>query len=323
MGQYQIKLQELNQVLQTYNLGFMYDFLNDRENGLIFPYFCHFMDTLNEIGLDFSITTDITPQAGIIYKEKLVFISYGLIDRLSKLSELIYCSGTFNSEKTDLRYYDLHFIVNPFKGFQHDVNQFDNDPIYLFIFDNLLSFVVFHEIGHFIHEHGLRKEILNDFIGHLEIEPDELISSHAREIVADNYAFKLLLEKITIQVQRYQIKINTLEKMKNSEAILTIFIITCYFQMMDGSGNYNHFKSTHPEAAMRGCSIMATYIENVHLESDISLQESINIIIGLLTKVFSELDKKYNFDWGSRIKLPEMIEWQEKIYHEYDKWVKK
>ncbi len=110
MDMYQQKLDQLDSILQTHKLGYIYDFLNDRGNGLILPFFSIHMDSLNKIGLDFSITTDSTARAGIIYDKNLVFISQGLIDKLSKLTELIYISGAINGVKKDIRYHDLHFV---------------------------------------------------------------------------------------------------------------------------------------------------------------------------------------------------------------------
>lgn len=323
MDIYLQKLEQLDKTLQKNGLGYIYNFLSDRDNGLILPFFAVHMDSLNKMGLDFSVTTDTIARAGIIYKENLVFLSYGLVDKLSKLAELIYVSGALNGLSKDVRYQDLHFVENPFIGFNGKDVEFGNGQLYLYIFDKLLQFIVSHEVGHFLNDHGKRlsnkNNILDDVEGHRKIASKDLISSHARELVADLYAFNNLLDYVEKSIDTQKSSLIPLFSDKNGPVILTTLIIACYFQMMDGSNGHDHFTSTHPEAAMRACAIMATYSEN--LKED-SINEIFSTVISLLAKVFSVLEVDFKFDWGSRMASPEMKEWHLNIYNEYSKWVK-
>ncbi len=196
----------------------------------------------------------------------------------------------------------------------------------MFIFDNLLTFVISHEVGHFYHEHGKRfttnNVILDDVEGHRKINTNDLVSSHARELAADNYAFDTLLDNIENTIQTHIRSFSPLFKEKNGSVILTILIISCYFQMMDGSSGHEHFNSTHPEAAMRGCSVMATYVENLKEGEENKVSGIFAVVIDLLTNIFSTLDVEYKFDWAGRMAEPKMKLWHFEVFNECSKWVK-
>ncbi|MXE76007.1 hypothetical protein FQ028_26605, partial [Escherichia coli] len=81
MDRFEIKLNEINEILSKNQLGLIYDFINDRDNGLVLPFFSKYMDSVRKFDLDFCITTNSHFQCGIIYDEKLIFMSYGTFDR--------------------------------------------------------------------------------------------------------------------------------------------------------------------------------------------------------------------------------------------------
>lgn len=330
MDRYQQKLERLNKVITKHNLGYIYDFLYERENGLILPFFARYMDSLNKIGLDFSVTTNTNISAGIVYNENLIFISCGLIDRLNKLAELIYSSGVLDDVKKPIRYYDLHFTHDPFKGFNQDDNTFGSDHkdhLYLFIFDILLLFIVNHEVGHFYNEHGARlnTSIFDDVENHRKIKTQEIIPSHARELVADIYAFHLTIKYVDVVLVNQKNSLSSLSnkfKEENGSIFLTLVLITCYFQLMDGVGTSDHFNSTHPDSIARAFFIMAAYEPHINNSNSFQFEKIYPEVMALLQQVFGYCDENFKIDWNNRINTPEMEKWYNSICKEYSLWVK-
>ena len=108
---------------------------NDRDNGLVLPFFAKYMDQVRGIGLEFCVTTDMGARAGILYKHKLIFMSHGVFDRLCKLSLLIHSSGVLNDNPKHFDYVDLHFVDRPFTGFSpNDYRKEPESDAHLFLF---------------------------------------------------------------------------------------------------------------------------------------------------------------------------------------------
>jgi hypothetical protein len=321
------KLEQLNAILHKNELGFIYDFLNNKENGLVLPFFARYMDYVNEIGLDFCVTTDKQIKAGIIYKHNLIFMSYGLFDRLCKLALLIHSSGALNGKPKEFKFTDLHLVDNPFVGFNQEgrvVGLETDSHLLLFVFDCLLGFVVAHEIGHCVNNHGNRIEVSDDIEGHVKVNQTSLIQSHTRELVADNYAFRFLRQDIEQRISSNNKALtDLLPEFKNEKggALLALLFVSCYFKLMDGQSPYPHFKSTHPESAIRVHSIFATYLEPYTGTNEIEqFAILLPLSLSLLKKVFKHKDADFELDCQGKASTPEMIKWYSKIYAEYTNW---
>lgn len=321
------RLEELNGILSENNLGFIYDFLGDRDNGLVLPFFARYMDALKRIGLEFCVTTDTGKKAGILYKHKLIFMSYGLFDLLSKLALLIHSSGVLNDIKKDFKFVDLHLIENPFKGFHNEQcpRESENDDyLLLFIFDSLLGFLVAHEVGHYVAKHGDRVNFSDDSEGHKKISRDYLLQSHARELVADNYAFRTLRRDLASSIHAKNPVLNDLLPKYKSEqgaALLSLLFVACYFKLMDGQSPLSHFESTHPEAPVRVHSIFATYLESyMDTEYQDEMAALLPLAISLLKQVFRHKDDHFDSAWLERASTPEIKQWHLDVSEEYKKW---
>ncbi|MGY6448052.1 hypothetical protein ACXIT2_22315 [Vibrio parahaemolyticus] len=321
------RLKELDKILMDNKLGFIYDFLGERDNGLVLPFFARYMDGVIKKGLEFCVTTDRNATAGILYKHNLVFISYGLFDRLCKLSLLIYSSGVLDGKEKPFNFVNLHLVENPFQGFSDEADNFGDKSevqLLLFVFDSLLGFIVAHEIGHFINKHGDRLDFSGDVRGHKHIERDELIPSHARELVADHYAFRALEFDIenTISSDNPVVS-NLLDKFKSQRgmALLSLLFIACYFKLMDGHSPYPHFESTHPEAGVRAHFLFACYLEPyMDTSQQDYMSEVLPLTISMLQEIYEYKGDDFVIDWSEKNSSEEIKQWYLEVYSELHKW---
>lgn len=321
------RLQELDDILFRNELGCIYDFLGDRDNGLVLPFFAKYMDRVRKVGLEFCVTTDKGIRAGILYKHNLIFMSYGIFDRLCKLSLLIHSSGVLNGNPKPFNFVDLHLVDNPFVGFNYEDQREESESeshLLLFIFDCLLSFVVSHEVGHYVNRHGDREKINDDIEGHRKISSKTLIQSHARELVADNYAFRYLRKDIEVSIVNDNPVIKKLLpefKSERGAILLALFFVACYFKLMDGNSPKSHFESTHPESAIRVHSIFATFLEPYMDTNEIEQYAPLfPLALTLLRDVFTHKDGSFDFNWQGRAMTPEMRQWHNEICSEYANW---
>ncbi|MHA1016920.1 hypothetical protein ACR9HH_03490 [Enterobacter mori] len=333
MDRFEIKLNEINKILSKNELGFIYDFKNDRDNGLVLPFFCKFMDSVKQFDLDFCITTNLNFQCGIIYDEKLIFMSYGTFDRLCKLSELIFRSGMITGETKDLNFYDLHFVTNPFVGFNNEIREESESESHLFMFilECLMLFIVSHEVGHFINKHGDRAinqsydTIFDDVLGHREIDGAELISSHARELVADGFAFNIVKKYIQSafdQQASYLGNLLNFYDCKEGGVVFSLLLILCYFKLSDGLSPHEHFQSTHPSTAARVRYILSCHIESLGNEDEEQkFGFFYNLITTQLKSIFATMGDDFELSWIKDTNTPEMTEWFNNVYKEHKKWL--
>lgn len=328
-------IERINKTLVEKQLGFIYDFKDIKGNGLILPFFARTMDSCMKNDMQFAITTDQETRAGILYNEKLIFISFGLFDRICKLSELIVSSGIIDNEKIEYRYSSLDFIDNPFNGFIGESTLYDKDQkntLFLIIFETLFNFIIHHEIGHHYHKHGERQHntstdrLFDDMINHKKISKTEAIQSHARELIADKYSFWITISNVTNFLKKYNnINFTLMDTVKNSDkpAYLSIFLISCYFKMMDGNNLTfeDHITSTHPIAAFRAKYLYASFLESKKDESDDHrITFMIYTIMQNVATLFHEIDKFAECDFVSAISTNEMDSWFSKIYQEFPNW---
>lgn len=333
MDRFEIKLNEINKILSKNELGFIYDFENDRDNGLVLPFFCKFMDSVKQLDLNFCITTNLNFQCGIIYDEKLIFMSYGTFDRLCKLSELIFRSGMITGKIKKLNFYDLHLVTNPFIGFNNEKREESESESYLFMFilECLMLFIVSHEVGHFINKHGDRAisqsfdTIFDDVLGHRKIDGAALISSHARELVADSFALNVVKKHVQSafdQQASYLDNLLNFYDCKEGGIVFSLLLILCYFKLSDGLSPHEHFQSTHPSTAARVRYILSCHVES--LDNEDEEQEFgffYNLMITQLKSIFSTMGDDFELSWIKDTSTPEMTMWFNDVYAEHEKWI--
>lgn len=330
MDTYKNKLEAINDILMKNNLGLMYDIENEDVNPLVMFFFCKYMDDANKIGLDFCITTEQAVRAGIIYHEKLIFVSYGLFDRLCKLSLLVYSSGELNGKQLDFKFSDLHLIGIPFKNKDLELVKGSDERYLLFIFilNSLLCFVISHEAGHYFNDHGKRKKISDDIEGHQKIERKDLIVSHAIELVADSYGFTSLLDYVKdafLKENKGVAYLLPYYKSDHGYVLLSYIIVGCYFKLMDGHAPLPHFESTHPDSASRLKVIYASTLDHYVPKERTQLKQHGEIIISAFTcvrRIFEYKGGVFNVNWLSNYTDEEMNSWFNEVSQEYENWCK-
>ncbi|HCU0149413.1 TPA: hypothetical protein OUE12_000385 [Escherichia coli] len=333
MDRFEIKLNEINEILSKNQLGLIYDFINDRDNGLVLPFFSKYMDSVRKLDLDFCITTNSHFQCGIIYDEKLIFMSYGTFDRLCKLSDLIFRSGMITGKSTNLNFYDLHLVTNPFVGFNNETREESESESHLFMFilDCLMLFIVSHEVGHFINKHGDRAKkqsidtIFDDVLGHKKINSAEIISSHARELVADGFALNIVKKHAQSAFDQKASYLNNLLDFYSSKEggiAFSLLLILCYFKLSDGLSPHEHFQSTHPSTAARVRFILSCHIESlVNEDEEKTFGFYYGLIITQLKSIFASMGDDFELTWIKDTNSPEMTEWFNNVYKEHPKWL--
>lgn len=333
MDRFKNKLDEIDRIISKNGLGFIYDFENDKDNGLVHPFCCIFMDFANKFDLDFCITTNLNFQCGIIYDEKLIFMSYGTFDRLCKLSELIFRSGMITGKPMSLNFYDLHLVNNPFVGFNNETREENESESHLFMFilQSLMLFIVSHEVGHFVNKHGDRAikqsfyNIFDDVLGHREIDGNELISSHARELVADGFALNIVKKNVQSAFDQEVCYLGNLLDFytcKEGGIVFSLLLILCYFKLSDGLSPHEHFNSTHPSTAARVRFILSCHIESLNNEDETKkFGIYYNLITTQLKSIFSTMGNEFELTWIKDTNTPEMAEWFNDVYKEHPIWV--
>lgn len=333
MDRFEIKLNKINEILLKNQLGLMYDFENNKDNGLVLPFFCKYMDSVKKLGLDFCITTNLNFQCGIIYDERLIFMSHGTFDRLCKLSDLIFRSGVITGKSKDLNFYDLHFVANPFVGFKNEIREESESESHLFMFilDCLMLFIVSHEVGHFINKHGDRAikqsidTIFDDVLGHRKINRDELISNHAKELVADCFALNIVKKHVQSafdQQAPYLDNLLNFYSIKEGGVVFSLLLILCYFKLSDGLSPYEHFQSTHPSTAARVRFILSCHIESLVNEDEEKIFGlHYGLIIAQFKLIFASMGDDLELRWIKDTNSPEMTKWFNDVYQEYPKWI--
>lgn len=163
-------------------------------------------------GVDFLFVDSQRRQAAALHDQKVVLVYRGMVDHLLNLASMLsVVTPTPNPvENTPPPWHTtptLWLKTSPFdweNGVYWWLHSKEHKLLFHFYLKNLFRFIVLHEIGHIYHKHGWRRKINStDDLGIEHVAPNihevqqghELlddfnrIATHAREIVADTFAF--------------------------------------------------------------------------------------------------------------------------------------
>ncbi|EGR0664528.1 hypothetical protein E2J97_04365 [Vibrio cholerae] len=331
MRQAKIEIQQKLSKKIIQKLGDAYDF-GEYNNELYFIFYQKYKKVINDYDLDFIVTKNSYPTAAIDYETKAIIITDGLLDRLFKLSELIVYSGVLDNEKVELRYYDIHFTDNPFRYINEKENiSTTKKGLFHFVFNMLMNFVIHHEVAHFMNEHGKRfgnnkhGDISDNLLfleGYTELsceDENEIIASHARELIADYISFRVLLKTEIKSPEK--IGLNKFYSNPNNMTMLILLIISSYFRVMDVFFNSKFFNNTHPTSVIRAYAIWSKYCAEDSLIQPIKLAE-IFYSLDEVRKVFDYYGQPIPENWLEEALSEDASCWIKKVSNDYKNWLK-
>ncbi|MBN3785518.1 hypothetical protein [Burkholderia sp. Ac-20353] len=241
--------------------------------------------TCGEISFNFANGPEMN--AAALYPEKTVVVFRGMMEAIFKISARLVGRGAFpligslpgQSWTPD---YALLFrtpseTLASLEPFENDVGQFpwllspERLALFMFISNTMFRFIVFHELGHFFHEHGGPKQAEHVMDFDEMAAPSSLgdIDQQAKELLADTYAFQRLMHfQREHLLTPYADPVRTLlaSHFAGSDEDLAIFvgtIVYIYFQMTEVPGDRERDPATwkHPPAPFRLKTIFATTLE--------------------------------------------------------------
>lgn len=164
------------------------------------------------LGVDFLFVDSQRRQAAALHDQKVVLVYRGMVDHLVNLASMLSVATPTPSsvENTNPPWHTTPTSWLRKSPFDWENKAYwwlrskDHKLLFDFYLKNLFRFIVLHELGHIYHKHGWRRKInsANDSGGehvapniHTVLQSEELlddsnrIATHAREIVADTFAF--------------------------------------------------------------------------------------------------------------------------------------
>lgn len=246
------------------------------------------VEELSEGSMTFCINTDPRVQACAIHDDQLIVLTAGMFDMLCKLASSIVSAeiypeiGSENSPtwKPDTsncnRPVRKLLDQNPFNWKLKPAwsNDLDRMELFFQILSSMTRFVVLHEAGHLWHKHGTRNKYHNrleiDTIGaNILKNSQEALESQARELVADQFAFRQLLRALNNEVKHpteSEHRRNLRSALLSSEINqITFTLLTAYFYFYSvDTSNWNISEAhlyTHPPAPFRLKAILCDLLE--------------------------------------------------------------
>lgn len=292
MNSVQEYLSDRQQLLAKNKMGML---LNPADVSSTNPWFMVFIPNLNALvknlsagSMRFCISAESKVQACAIHDDQAIVLTAGMFDLLCNLASSIVSRGIYpalgTTSKPDWSP-DVNNNLRSVRDFLTDSSfnwvlkpSWSDDAERLELFFQLLCsmvrFVVLHEAGHLWHQHGERRKegyrFEIDALGSKSLlEPKQALESQARELLADQFAFRSLLrvqhEEILHPPTR-QSENNVRSALLSSpseEIAFCLLTIYFYFYAVDQSNwdiNNTHLYS-HPPAPFRLKAILCDLLE--------------------------------------------------------------
>lgn len=292
----------IEEILRKTKLG--WEYVSDEEN-ILFEMYKYLAQNLCDIvNAKFVFIKDKGQTAGVIYDYKLIFMSSGMFVSLCKLADLIIKSGLYTNTKQELKYYNLDFTEKPYEYtypyFLQNSNE-DDDKLFHFTLKILIEFIVLHEIGHLINNHGTRTQQRDNLIfsvdtkNNIRLSKEDSINSQAREIIADNYASFTLMALLGAKLHNLNGDHldDAVKKYITSDSVFLYFFLTTiylYFKMTNNEfSKDNIFNSSHPPPPFR----INTILTNIINKMSSFFNDDTDHLTGIAQKSISKGDDIY------------------------------
>lgn len=301
--------------------------------------------------VSFAFSASLSIQAYALYEARAVVVTAGMFDRLCRLAANVVGKGIYvgvgdqpapSWQPCTAQSMSAAGTLLSTDTFIWNTTYFpwSKDPeralLFFYVLNTLFRFVLFHELGHIYYRHG--KRFSSNFVEKLECDvngppliPVELaIPSQAREIAADNFAFRALVKIQKADLE--QGKTTAVAKLLMSKLItndhgLVTFITTSlylYFYSMDRKNwmGDDPFLFTHPPAPFRLKTLLASLIDNEILgipSSEATILAS-KAYFGAQAIVAVAYDQYPNPQWLDFLEADRYRKLYETIYAELPNW---
>jgi hypothetical protein len=248
---------------------------------------CH---EVTEIPVSFAFTASARIQAQALYEPRSVVMTWRLFNRLCHLSANLVSKGLYvklGKQKPPVWTKDPSRAGRPMTSFI-DLSSFNwretsaawsSDPerqwLFAYVLLTIFRFVVLHELGHIHYKHGLRRgghpvSLEVDAI-HPTLYPEEdAIPSQARELVADEFAWRVLTK---LQAIELELKANTvmgkglISKLLQTDRDRIRFLLSTIYLYFYSSDRHdwlaiNPIHLSHPPSPFRWYTIAAGFVEH-------------------------------------------------------------
>lgn len=307
------------------------------------------MVTRGEISFNFADGPQLN--AAALYPEKTVVILRGMMEAIFKISARLVGRGAYPlvgriSEQRWVPNYTLLFrssneTLASLEPFEFDEKRFpwlrsvERQALFMFISNTMFRFVVFHELGHFFHEHGGAgsPEHIMDYDEMAAAARIGNIDQQAKELLADGYGYQRLLHFVRQHLRApFHNPARTLlaTHFASSDEDLAIFVSTIvyiYFQMTEAPGDRDREPETwsHPPAPFRLKAILATTLEHGALDVPPIAVPSVlrACILQSQALIITMLDQHATEEWLGSVSGPRFDAHYKKLFEAMPRWCAK
>ncbi|AFT87536.1 hypothetical protein [Paraburkholderia phenoliruptrix] len=299
-----------------------------------------------DLKLNFTFNCDRRIQAYAVYESELVVVTAGLFDFLCRLTDRIVSKGLFRelgcadaptwtpslerSDQTPRKIIQDIPFVDGVSEWKHDPERY---ALFFYLLLTLFRFVVFHEMGHFYHQHGKRSSDSSASMDVDSAQPkllpeNEALDAQAREIVADKFAMDMLTICTEAEIERMKSTpfMAPLEKkLLNSKERRAQFLLQAayiYFAATDrlpDSVPEDSIKMSHPPAAFRLVTLAAMVTEKLGNKQAHSALAATIVGDALIAVA---LDRQPDQKWLARMQAPTLVEHYKNLYGRFSFWTK-
>lgn len=344
---------DIDKLLRAYNLPPVMAVRPDDPSGWMVPLAIQAQEICETAGAKFVFLESSEMQAVAIQDEiDVVGIYAGMFWMLCRLASVVAASGVFPAMEGDIEPSwtpDIERSLRTPRELLEERQPYDwalesigwkeaGDRQILFYCVLSLSFrfVVLHEVGHIINDHGRRRArsgsaaLLIDRPGPKLLATDEAIQSQARELIADGFAFKHTIETFDGEISNQshlelaQIVRERLAPDAQSLISFVLSVIYLYFRLSDRADwqSVPVNQLSHPPAPFRMKALCALLHEKKLLGIDEAAAEKIisgTIASGdALTSVM--LDIFPQPEWLKQITTPAHDRHFGEIYQQFPSW---
>nr|WP_314256768.1 hypothetical protein [uncultured Devosia sp.] len=327
----------------------------DELSGWMVPFAMQAQGICGSVGTSFVFLDSDEMQAVAVQDEEInvVGVYLGMFSMLCRLATVVASSGVFPAMKGDIEPSwnpDVERSMRSPRKLLEERRPFDwelesigwkqageRQMLFYVVLAILFRFVVFHEMGHIVNDHGRRRRIrtgdalLVDQPSPPLRDPGDAVPSQAREIIADGFAFLHTIKSFDDELssgadfELAQIVRNQLAPDGPALIRFVVSVVFLYFRLSDRSDWLSSPIDclTHPPAPFRMKALMALLFEEKPLGIDDATAAAIvsettatgDALMSVMLHIFPQPD------WIMQISTPAHDRHFGQIYEEIPNWL--